>query len=79
MDDHTGTGENNIPQMPGLNPHAQSVHMLVQAWKVCVMHRQQAPGCHHPNQSTSVTQSLLLMYEPVVCHGDVGTPILSVL
>ena len=48
MDDHKGIGENNVPQTPGLTPHVQSVHKLIQAWRVCVMHMQWASGCHHP-------------------------------
>ena len=46
MADHTGIDENDVPQTP-LTPHVQSVHNLVQAWKVCVMHMQWAAGCHH--------------------------------
>ena len=38
MANHVGIDENDVPQTPGLTPHVQSVHNLVQAWKVCVMH-----------------------------------------
>ena len=42
MADHTGIDENDVPQTPGLTPHVQSVHNLVQAWKVCMMQMQWA-------------------------------------
>ena len=63
MADHTGIDENDIPQTPGLTPHVQSVHNLVQAWKVCVMHCNGllAAITHyvHPNPYAEASQNSL--------------------
>ena len=62
MGDHTGIGENDVPQTPKLIPHIQFVHMLAQVWKECVMHMQWAFGYHLSLHALNMHQAHMLMH-----------------